>query len=404
VTATRSSSTTSTRAHGVHRRVRSTPDDRATRCRSPSTRKPLIRFATYNRGQGQRTVEQRAADDRSLATDRGDRGEVGLGADSACSEQRQTRGVADLAQEIEIRSTEHPVALDRRAQDPRHAGRRATPSDFGRVYAGVLEPPTSCDVTATNVDRDDEPVTELRGESVERFWLRERGGPDNDARGASAEELLGVGQGADPAGSLQLRGSGRLGETGDNVWPDPAAAGAVQVDDVNQSGPRGRESPHQLLRLRPRRDAAEVSLLEPYGILAEQVDSGKHLEGLFCHVSMLIQHSIRAGEITAVAEGSHPEWETKETRDLLKTIVSLRTVDEAERFLRDLCTLSELEAMTHRWQAAQLVDRGMPYHEVSKRTGASTTTVTRVAHWLRHGEGGYRLMLDRRQRRPARTA
>jgi TrpR-related protein YerC/YecD len=119
---------------------------------------------------------------------------------------------------------------------------------------------------------------------------------------------------------------------------------------------------------------------------------------------MLIQHSIRAGEITAVAEGSHPEWETKETRDLLKTIVSLRTVDEAERFLRDLCTLSELEAMTHRWQAAQLVDRGMPYHEVSRRTGASTTTVTRVAHWLRHGEGGYRLMLDRRRRRHARTA
>ena len=105
-----------------------------------------------------------------------------------------------------------------------------------------------------------------------------------------------------------------------------------------------------------------------------------------------------------MAEGSHPEWETKETRDLLKTIVSLRTVDEAERFLRDLCTLSELEAMTHRWQAAQLVARGLPYHEVSRRTGASTTTVTRVAHWLRHGEGGYRLMLDRRQRRPARTA
>jgi TrpR-related protein YerC/YecD len=103
-----------------------------------------------------------------------------------------------------------------------------------------------------------------------------------------------------------------------------------------------------------------------------------------------------------MAEGSHPTWQTRETRDLLRAIVSLRTVDEAERFFRDLCTLSELEAMTHRWQAAQLVDSGLPYHEVSRRTGASTTTVTRVAHWLHHGEGGYRLMLDRR-RRPART-
>jgi len=105
-----------------------------------------------------------------------------------------------------------------------------------------------------------------------------------------------------------------------------------------------------------------------------------------------------------MAEGSHPEWETQATRDLLKTIVSLRTVREAERFFRDLCTLSELEAMTHRWQAAQLVDRGLPYHEVSRMTGASTTTVTRVAHWLRHGEGGYRLMLARRKRRPAQAA
>ena len=60
-----------------------------------------------------------------------------------------------------------------------------------------------------------------------------------------------------------------------------------------------------------------------------------------------------------MAEGSHPEWETKETRDLLKTIVSLRTVDEAERFLRELCTLSELEAMTHRWQAAPRVQRSI---------------------------------------------
>ncbi|MDX6513385.1 MAG: hypothetical protein QOE36_2889 [Gaiellaceae bacterium] len=105
-----------------------------------------------------------------------------------------------------------------------------------------------------------------------------------------------------------------------------------------------------------------------------------------------------------MAEAPHTEWATTETLDLFETIVSLRTTDEAARFFRDLCTLSELEAMTHRWQAAQLVDRGMPYHEVSKKTGASTTTVTRVAHWLRHGEGGYRLALDRRRRRLARTA
>ena len=92
-------------------------------------------------------------------------------------------------------------------------------------------------------------------------------------------------------------------------------------------------------------------------------------------------------------------WRTRETKELFEAILSLETIGEAERFFRDLCTLAELEAMAHRWQAARLVDRGLPYHEVSRRTGASTTTVTRVAHWLRHGEGGYRLAIERRKGR-----
>jgi TrpR-related protein YerC/YecD len=105
-----------------------------------------------------------------------------------------------------------------------------------------------------------------------------------------------------------------------------------------------------------------------------------------------------------MAEGPGHEWRTSETRDLFEAILRLRTVAEAERFFRDLCTLSELEAMTHRWHAAKLLDEGLPYHEVARRTGASTTTVTRVAHWLRHGEDGYRLALDRRKQRAAKIA
>lgn len=105
-----------------------------------------------------------------------------------------------------------------------------------------------------------------------------------------------------------------------------------------------------------------------------------------------------------MAEGHSHEWRTSETGDLFEAILSLRTLEEAERFFRDLCTLSEIEAMTHRWHAAKLLDEGLPYHEVSRKTGASTTTVTRVAHWLRHGEDGYRLAIDRWRRRTARTA
>ena len=100
------------------------------------------------------------------------------------------------------------------------------------------------------------------------------------------------------------------------------------------------------------------------------------------------------------AEPSHT-WQTPEIKELCRAVAAVRSEGEAGRVLRDLCTLSELEAMAHRWQVAQLLEEGLPYLEISRRTHASTTTVTRVAHWLRHGEGGYRLLLDRQRRRKA---
>jgi TrpR-related protein YerC/YecD len=89
---------------------------------------------------------------------------------------------------------------------------------------------------------------------------------------------------------------------------------------------------------------------------------------------------------------------TQSENELYATIASLRTTDEVRRFLRDLCTRSELEAMAHRWEVAKLLDEGLPYLEVAKRAHASTTTVTRVAQWLHNGEGGYRLALKREKR------
>ena len=84
--------------------------------------------------------------------------------------------------------------------------------------------------------------------------------------------------------------------------------------------------------------------------------------------------------------------------DLVEAIARLRDPATVAAFLRDLCTSTELDAMGQRLQVARLVDEGVPYHEISRRTGASTATVTRVAQWLHHGEGGYRAVLKRRPR------
>ena len=99
-------------------------------------------------------------------------------------------------------------------------------------------------------------------------------------------------------------------------------------------------------------------------------------------------------------KGRH-SWRTQELTELSDAILALQSREEVQDFLRDLCTLAELEAMAHRWAVVQLVDEGLPYLEVAQKTHASTTTVTRVAQWLRRGEGGYSLALSRRRRKNA---
>lgn len=83
---------------------------------------------------------------------------------------------------------------------------------------------------------------------------------------------------------------------------------------------------------------------------------------------------------------------------LVDALLGLRTPDEMTRFLRDLCTFAELEALSHRWHIARLVDEGLPYLDIAGRVPTSTATVTRVAQWVRHGSGGYRTALDRLDR------
>jgi TrpR-related protein YerC/YecD len=106
---------------------------------------------------------------------------------------------------------------------------------------------------------------------------------------------------------------------------------------------------------------------------------------------------------TAASRVAVPEpadaWRTAAVDDLCDALLMLRTRDEAAAFLRDVCSLHELEVLAHRWEAARLLDQGIPYARVAERVHGSTATVTRVAHWLRHGQGGYRLVLDRLARR-----
>lgn len=89
------------------------------------------------------------------------------------------------------------------------------------------------------------------------------------------------------------------------------------------------------------------------------------------------------------------DWRTRDVDELIEALLRLETADETARFLRDLCTLGELRDMAQRWAVVRRLHAGEHYAAVSRETGASTATITRIASWLNHGEGGYREALAR---------
>lgn len=92
------------------------------------------------------------------------------------------------------------------------------------------------------------------------------------------------------------------------------------------------------------------------------------------------------------------DWRTPEAEALFEAVLRLDDRDEVAAFLRDLCTLGEIRDLSQRWAVVRLLNDGLHYAEISKRTGASTATITRIASWLHHGEGGYRSMLEKLDR------
>jgi TrpR-related protein YerC/YecD len=89
------------------------------------------------------------------------------------------------------------------------------------------------------------------------------------------------------------------------------------------------------------------------------------------------------------------DWRSPDVDELIAALLRLEEPDEAARFLRDLCTLGELRDLAQRWAVVRRLDGGEHYAQISRETGASTATITRIAQWLNHGEGGYQAALRR---------
>lgn len=80
---------------------------------------------------------------------------------------------------------------------------------------------------------------------------------------------------------------------------------------------------------------------------------------------------------------------------LCAAVSSLETIDECRRFLKDLCTPAELQALVDRWQVVEYLQQGLPYRKIHDLTGVSVTTIGRVARFLTDGFGGYQTAIER---------
>ncbi|MBQ2678840.1 MAG: hypothetical protein IKD83_07120 [Firmicutes bacterium] len=80
---------------------------------------------------------------------------------------------------------------------------------------------------------------------------------------------------------------------------------------------------------------------------------------------------------------------------LFEAILKLETIDECFCFFEDLCTISEIKAMSQRLEVAKMLKAGATFNTIVEKTGASTATISRVNRCINYGAGGYDKILGK---------
>src|SRR5690349_25089112 len=83
--------------------------------------------------------------------------------------------------------------------------------------------------------------------------------------------------------------------------------------------------------------------------------------------------------------------------DLCVALLTPRSAGEMGRLLVDLCTPAEIRTLAERWHVARLLDgTDLSYRDIHDATGVSTTTIVRVARFLRQEPfQAYRMAMQR---------
>ena len=88
-------------------------------------------------------------------------------------------------------------------------------------------------------------------------------------------------------------------------------------------------------------------------------------------------------------------WQDPAVHALLAAFQHIRSYEDMRRFLADLLSEGEIGLLAKRFQAADMLNEGIPYARIARETGLSSATIAKVARKLSEGEGGLLLALMR---------
>lgn len=95
----------------------------------------------------------------------------------------------------------------------------------------------------------------------------------------------------------------------------------------------------------------------------------------------------------------NPKLRDELSEQLCEAVLLLESIEECYQFFEDICTVSELKALSQRLEVARMLSVGHTYDDIVARTGASTATISRVKRCLNYGADGYKIILGRLPKR-----
>ena len=88
-------------------------------------------------------------------------------------------------------------------------------------------------------------------------------------------------------------------------------------------------------------------------------------------------------------------FENENSKLLVKAFLALESEEECRAFLEDVMTTKEILDLSQRMGVAKMLAEREVYSKISKETGASTATISRVNRCYLYGSGGYKNVLEK---------